>query len=290
MRQNSAEASLLSVGRPTTTMRPNVKPVGGRREQPRVYCICAIVDRIVAGGGAMGIRDDKFWADFLGVDPADWVRIGLSVEPHVGLRGYRGFWCFRRNQRTVVSAPASWVPRLAEIIAGRDGDELILPAFWARALPHDFEEAIGPAFQGCLDPAKFKRKPNSSVRPIDAADGLAVEKFRTACGPDWNMPENAGHWRHAYFEDGIITAMAGYRSWSDNAGDPCVTTRPDARSGGRGAAVTSAVVAEALANGKLLLYQTLESNEPAVRIALSLGYDRYANHLAVRLSRDLPDP
>jgi hypothetical protein len=52
--------------------------------------------------------------------------------------------------------------------------------------------------------------------------------------------------------------------------------------------VTSAVVAAALASGKLLLYQTLESNEPSVRIALSLGYERYANHLAVRLLNDAP--
>ena len=66
-------------------------------------------------------------------------------------------------------------------------------------------------------------------------------------------------------------------------------TRTHARFGGRGAAVTAAVVAKALANGKLLLHQTLESNQPAIRIAFSLGYDRYANHLAVRLSREAPD-
>jgi hypothetical protein len=238
----------------------------------------------------MGIRDDEFWADFLGVDPTEWGGIGVSVQPHVGLRGYRGFWCFRRNRRTIVSAPASWVPRLGQIIGGRADDDLMLGAFWARALSHDFERAIGPAFQGCLDPAKFRHKPDRSVRPVDDIDGPRVEGFRTACGPDWNMPDTAGLWRHAYFEEGIVAAMAGYRGWSDSAGDPCVITRPDARSGGRGAAVTSAVVAEALANEKLLLYQTLESNEPAVRIALSLGYERYANHLAVRLNRDSPDP
>src|SRR5262245_63994376 len=59
----------------------------------------------------LGIRDDKFWADFLGVDPTDWSTIGVSVQPHVGLRGYRGLWCFRRNRRIVVSAPAQWVDR-----------------------------------------------------------------------------------------------------------------------------------------------------------------------------------
>jgi len=237
----------------------------------------------------MATGDDKFWADFLGVDPTDWDRPGVAVRAHVGLSGYRGFWCFRRTQRTVVSAPAPWVPRLGELVADCADDDLMRPAFWAQALPHAFERAIGPAFQGCLSPSSFRATPNDSVRLVGAADRLAVEELRAACGPEWNMPDNADLWRYAYFEEGMVTALAGYRSWSDHAGDPCVITRPDARSAGRGAAVTSAVVAEALRNAKLLLYQTLESNESAVRIALSLGYERYANHLAVRLTRDSPE-
>jgi hypothetical protein len=76
----------------------------------------------------------------------------------------------------------------------------MLPAFWAQALARDFERAIGPAFQGCLERTKFIHKPNSSVRPVDDADSLAVEAFRSVCGSDWNMPDNADLWRHAYFE------------------------------------------------------------------------------------------
>jgi GNAT superfamily N-acetyltransferase len=239
----------------------------------------------------MGIRDDEFWAEFLGTDATDWGTLGVSVRQHVGLRGFRGFWCFRRNQRTVVSAPAPWVSRLAEVVDGRaHDDELMLPAFWARALPHEFERGIGPAFQGCLDPARFRHNPSTKVRPIDDSDHVAVAQFRAACDADWNDGglDKAGLWKHAYFEAGLITAMAGYRAWAADAGDPCVLTRSDARSRGGGAAVTAAVVAQALANGKLLLYQTLESNHPAVRIALSLGYERYANHLAIRLNREAP--
>lgn len=241
----------------------------------------------------LGIRDDKFWADFLGVAPTDWGAIGVSVQPHAGLHGFRGFWCFRRNQRIVVSAPAPWVSRLTETVARRDlDDDLMRPSFWTGAFGKDFDRAIGPAFQGCLEPARFVHKPNNSVRAVDDSDRAAVEQFREACGADWNdgALDKAGLWRHAFFERGLITAMAGYRALANNAGDPCVLTRSDARSGGRGAAVTAAVVAEALANGKLLLYQTLESNHPAVRIALSLGFDRYANHLAIRLNREAPAP
>jgi hypothetical protein len=236
----------------------------------------------------MTIRDDRFWATFLGVEPTAWARQGGSVEPHAGLLGYRGFWCFRRNRRTVISAPEAWVPHLARIVARHSGVDLMEAAFWEHALPRDFDRAVGPAFQGSLEPARFKRILNPFVRPVRHTDVTAAESFRTACGAEWNLPDEATQWPHAYFDEGSISAWAAYRDWSDEAGDPCVITRPDARSRGRGAAVTSAVVAAALASGKLLLYQTLESNEPSVRIAFALGYERYANHLAVRLKHDSP--
>jgi hypothetical protein len=38
----------------------------------------------------------------------------------------------------------------------------------------------------------------------------------------------------------------------------------------------------------LLLYQTLEANRGAVQIALNLGYEQYARHVAVRLKREAP--
>jgi RimJ/RimL family protein N-acetyltransferase len=65
-------------------------------------------------------------------------------------------------------------------------------------------------------------------------------------------------------------------------------THPDFRGQGHGTAVVAAVMAEALANQELLLYQTLESNQAAIGLALALGYERYGNHVAVRLKRDLP--
>jgi predicted GNAT family acetyltransferase len=101
--------------------------------------------------------------------------------------------------------------------------------------------------------------------------------------------DEARVWQHAYFEGDKITAMAGYRARSDEAGDPCIVTHPEFRGQGRGTAVAGAVVCDALAQSKLLLYQTLESNSSAVRIAFALGYERYATHIAVRLKGDSPD-
>jgi GNAT superfamily N-acetyltransferase len=239
----------------------------------------------------MGSRDDSYWAQYLGVEPADWDAPGISYRAHVGLRGFCGFWCFRRKGRLVVSAPHGWVERMPLIFSGWDPDRLMDQSALAEALGADFDRAIGPAFQGCLETAGYAHRSTPQVRTLVAADIEASEIFRRECGAsDWGSSglDAATAWRHAYFDQEKITAMAGYRSRGEDVGDPCVLTHPEFRGGGRGVAVAGAVVAAAVANGKLLLYQTLESNEAAVRVAFSLGYQRYANHMAVRLKRDAP--
>lgn len=239
----------------------------------------------------MGRRDDVFWAEFLGVEPEDWETPGISLRSHAGLRGYRGFWCFRRNERVVVSAPPRWVERMRKMLAGWDADRLMHPASLAEAFGADVERSIGPAFQGCLVADQFTRWASPDVRPLVPADDEAVDLFRTECGGEWHDSglAKAALWRYAYFQGDKITAMAGYRAWREDAGDPCLLTHPEFRGGGRGVAVGSAVVAMASSSDKLLLYQTLESNVAAVRIALSLGFERYGNHVAVRLRREAPE-
>ena len=45
---------------------------------------------------------------------------------------------------------------------------------------------------------------------------------------------------------------------------------------------------QGLKEGRLLLYQTLEANRGAVKIALNLGYHQYGRHVAVRLKSETP--
>jgi GNAT superfamily N-acetyltransferase len=163
----------------------------------------------------------------------------------------------------------------------------------AQALGSSFERAIGPVFQGCLEPARLTNRPALHVRALVPEDVDSIETFRVECGTaDWGTSglDGAVSWRHGYFDDERITAMSGYRSRAEDVGDPCILTHPGFRGGGRGAAVARAVVDHAVLSGKLLLYQTLESNEAAVRLAFALGYQRYANHIAVRLTREAPEP
>jgi GNAT superfamily N-acetyltransferase len=236
-------------------------------------------------------RDDRFWAEFLGIEPGDWGSPGLSITSHSALSGFRGLWCFRRNERIVVSAPKGWVARLQSIFAGTNYDQLLEASFIRTSLGTSVDSIIGPAFQGSLDPRQFRIITSVDVRFLTPEDDLAVDRFRRQCMPeDWQNSgfEKTSSYRAAYFLGDSIVALAGYRPWTKDAGDPCVVTSADARGQGYGTAVVNSVVGKALEDNKLLLYQTLESNIGAVRIAAKLGYKRYARHLAVRLKSDEP--
>jgi len=238
----------------------------------------------------MATGDDDFWAKFLGINPSDWNLSGVEIRAHVGLTGYTGIWCFRRRDLTVVSAPDGWVSHLRNRIGSGDANRLLDESFLRNLLGEDFERLIGPAFQGCLEPAAFRHASAREVRPLLQEDDAAYDRLRADCGPEvvgvsglLKSTERVG-----YFRASMLLAVAGYRPWTDFAGDPCILTHPGHQGRGYGTAVASAVVRRALNEGKLLLYQTLEANTGAVHIARKLGYEQYARHVAVRLRNDSP--
>jgi uncharacterized Ntn-hydrolase superfamily protein len=77
----------------------------------------------------MAIRDDQFWASFLGIEPSDWNLPGISIRAHVGLMGYRGLWCFRHRDRVAVSAPAGWVSHLQSSLSDGEVNRVLEQAF-----------------------------------------------------------------------------------------------------------------------------------------------------------------
>lgn len=148
-----------------------------------------------------------------------------------------------------------------------------------------------PPFQGSLEARRFRPLTSPQVRSVTDADDARLATFRDACdADDWDDSalDKAQSLRAAYFDDGSIVSMAGFRHWSDTAGDPCVLTHPDHRGRGYAKSVISNVLAAAIARDFVPLYQTLESNVAAVRIAIELGYTRYAKHVAVRLASSGP--
>jgi RimJ/RimL family protein N-acetyltransferase len=234
---------------------------------------------------------DRFWASYLGIAPSDWSEPGVSIRPHAGLDGYRGIWCFRRLARTVVSAPPGWLSFLEMRLGDVEAEALTDERFQRDLFGDAFDRLIGPTFHGALDPSGFRAVRREDVRLLDPRDTASVERFRSECAPtDW---DNASfdvqtRYRAACFDGDRISAMAGYRARTQDVGDIGVLTHPHHRGEGRGAAAAGATVEAALADGNVLLFQTLASNLGAVGIAKRLGFEHYATNVAIRLRRDEP--
>jgi GNAT superfamily N-acetyltransferase len=242
----------------------------------------------------MSLDHDQFWAGFLGARVSDFDAAGISVRQHVGLAGYRGVWFFSRKSQLVVSAPPTWVEALRESVDRLAGPQGLPSEATVRAVfGPSFDRCVGPAFHGHVDQASFRPAlpPHSHalLSSLNDEDAAAIAEFRRACGEDsWRESglDAAKLYRAAQFETGRIVALAGFRPWSEHAGDPCVVTHPEWRGRGLGTGVVSHVLRAAFDQGKTLLYQTLESNVSSVKLALHLGYQPYARHLAVRLKAE----
>jgi hypothetical protein len=231
-------------------------------------------------------RYDRFWAAFLGITPAELNERGTSVAAHVGLKGYNGVWFFRRNQRTVVSAPIDWVSVLRERVGDVDDATLLMTRFYEDIFGEQFERLVGPAFQGYLAPQGVRVGTSIEVHLLGSKGSADIDSFRVLCGHEaWEysgLDEATQYWAAVHVGDRVVS-LAGYRAWTEEAGDVCVLTHAAHRDSGFGTEAAQAVVSQALQDGKLLLYQTLESNIAAVKIARRIGYEPYARHVAVRL-------
>ena len=228
-------------------------------------------------------RARAHWAAHFGLPEAAFDAPGVHVTAHVGLRGYRGVWAFRRGDTWVVSAPPECVDALRgePLDAARLHDRDALRT-WLGAPD---ATVIGPAWWGRLEPARFRPIENAAVHRVDP-NAPALDAFRTDIGADWGasgIDPDAMAMFGAH-EGDMLVALAACRLRVHGASDPCIVTHPDWRGRGLGTAATSAACAHLLREGHLVLYQTLAANAPAVAVARRLGFRDDATHLAVRLA------
>lgn len=231
-------------------------------------------------------RITAFWAGFFGTPIEALDEPGAQVVPHVGLGNFSGVWFFARGAACIVSAPARWLEPLREALSEHTFDALLSEEGLATVFGEALAGTVGPAFHGHLEPTRFRPHAAREVRSIEASDAQAVRALQAACGDqaweDASLSLDAPG-AFGWFEDDALLAAASLTSWGPETVGPEVATHPERRRTGCGKAVVSAVVSRALEAGKVLTYQTLMENQPALGIARSLGFEQYASHVAVRL-------
>jgi RimJ/RimL family protein N-acetyltransferase len=125
------------------------------------------------------------------------------------------------------------------------------------------------------------------TRPLTDHDLAALRSLAVACGPT--------AWAHSGIDPGRLPVYGCYAGrtlvaagmlepWGDRLLHVGIVTHPGHRGRGYGTAVVSAMTADGLAGGRVVQYRTLQANLPSVAVAGKLGFQRFAQTLAVRLT------
>jgi hypothetical protein len=230
-----------------------------------------------------------FWAAHLGCSRAQLAQPGTTVVRNgPDLAGYRGATVVFRPPACVVAVPHDWY----ELAAGRLGRRPAAAVFDIPLLREVFgsavDQVIGPAWLGYADAGDFTPAPTMGTRLLTDQDLPALRRLAAACGPT--------AWAHSGIRPGSsqvfgchagggLAAAGMLEPWGPRLLHVGIVTHPAHRGRGYGKAVVGAITAHGLAAGGVVQYRTLQANGASVGIARALGFQRFAQTLAVRLTR-----
>jgi GNAT superfamily N-acetyltransferase len=229
-----------------------------------------------------------FWAAQLGCSRAQLTQPSTSVvRNRPDLADYRGATVVFCPPACVVAVPEDWY----EIAVNRVGQWPPSEVFDIPALRQVFgaavDQVIGPAWLGYADASDFRPAPTMGTRPLTDLDLPALRRLADACGPTAWAHSGIDPARPPVFGclvDEVLAAAGMLEPWGARLRHVGILTHPGYRGRGYGKAVVSAMTAHGLAAGGVLQYRTLQANLPSVGIARALGFQRFAQTLAVRLT------
>lgn len=224
---------------------------------------------------------DRYWAGHLNCREGELFTRPLNAVTHgEELQGYSGALALFREGAATVSVPPDRAGELCGLLAGLEN----------RCTPEQFAAALSPVATLVLGPAyvgytRDIRGDDSMARSLSDDDAAAVESLRLACGEEeWDHGGSSlGHPCSGVFHDGQLASLAGYETWGGTIAHIFIVTHPGFRGRGFGRGAVAHLARRALAVGLLAQYRTLDANTPSIRIAESLGFQRYATSMAVRL-------
>jgi GNAT superfamily N-acetyltransferase len=233
---------------------------------------------------------DAYWARFLGIAPDRLRPAEPLVVPHAAeLADYSGAYLHAFDDAApVISVPPRMLSSDGERIAETACGDWADGGRWASLFGEMFDRAVGPAAVRYADRETLRPISADGVRLLGAEDAGAVDALRRACTPtEWDHggSEIGRDLMAGAFADGVLAAVAGYEVWGGTIAHLAITTHPDHRGRGLGAAAVSRIAAEALDRGLLAQYRALEENTPSIAISERLGFRSHSRSLAVRLAR-----
>lgn len=210
-----------------------------------------------------------YWAKRIGLEPNDFEGKGLTIH-FIPLEHPRLF-IYRFGERTMVLLPDNTPSAIQETThaLSDDSDETITAAF----------SALQPTFR-YTDPIYFwKGEPpvvqNDAIRILTHDDAALFDELQATCSEeDRDLAEISIEdiAPHGYFVDDKLVSVASLLEETEDIVDIGVITHPDYRRRGFSVALTKAVTAWALAQGKDVQYTSQNTNLASINVAEKSGF------------------
>jgi GNAT superfamily N-acetyltransferase len=230
---------------------------------------------------------DRYWTSDLGCSRDDLYSRQTLIVPHsTSLSDYHGIFVFLHDELLLISVPRSLIDVIRRNAEGWSRSAALQEDRLRALVSYPIEKVIGPAFVGYTNRANFRPTPAAGAHVLGQQDITALEDLRSACSElEWEHGGSQLGDRPVvgkYSGDQLV-AVSGYQLWDGEIAHIYVITHPQHRGKGYGKSVVSRITDEVLDQGLVPQYRTLEDNVSSMAIARSLGFERYATTVAMRL-------
>lgn len=236
-------------------------------------------------------RIDNYWSDYFGIEKDEIGGDGLIVVPHNHLEGYNGAWIFKRKHRLILSVKSNLINKISAKINKKkpEGDNLFSKLYLDYVFDEKIDRIIGPTYQGYFDDVETDIQLSKKVDKINFKEDYNLIERLSKSGDNEGWA-NSGINRnndgiYGYFHENKMESIACYNIIRGDVGFVGVYTNPKFRGMGFSYEVVKNVVSDLSIKGKLIIYQTLISNKPSIRIAKKIGFEEYAANIAIRLKK-----
>jgi len=231
---------------------------------------------------------DAYWAGYFGCTEADLNGRETRVFTHQALGTFDGALVFRRKDACIVYVPAMTPEIERSKLRAAKPAEAFNAAFLAKTFVISTDKVTGPAWVGFADRGGFKAV-KSDARLLASKDEAAMRELAEGCGETaWKQSKIAvdRQTNFGLFAGGKLVAASGYLNLAGQLAYIGVITHPAHRGKGYARMVASASMAHALECNLLPMWRTLDAHESAVKLAGTLGFEKYASTLDVQLTED----
>ena len=238
---------------------------------------------------------DEFWCDFFGISEKQFASPEIKLVAHKDLADFQGVFCFKRANNCIISAPKKLVGFYkADIAKLKPQDIFVSEDFIESFFANEVKYTAGPATLYFLDKNDYqpmteyqKNKCRADVRLLLKEDEPLIKAFYTQINPQElhaSRMKLEDDCHFGCFKDDVLVSLASFEIWNHKLAHLGIATHQDHRGNHYGKRVLDAITQAALQTDMVILFRTLNSNDASLKLAESLGYQKYGETAAFTLN------